>query len=113
MGDEVPTFDELETVRQSRNNQDSNTIGDRTEREANSIPSCTPNFDPYRNSPWRARHVALGQFQQAARTILIRIRGEDRLAKLRKLMKVTLVFSRLFFINLSKNEIKLTTFSPF
>ena len=67
---------------------ESSRIGDRTEREANSLPQYTPNFDPYRNSPWRARHVALGQFQQAARTILIRIRAEDRLSKLRKLMKV-------------------------
>ena len=67
---------------------ESSRIGDRTEREANSLPQYAPNFDPYRNSPWRARHVALGQFQQAARTILIRIRAEDRLSKLRKLMKV-------------------------
>ena len=48
----------------------------------------TRNIDPYRNSPWRARHVALGKFQQAARTVLIRIRGDMRLNKLRKLMKV-------------------------
>ena len=68
---------------------ESTRIGERTEREANSLPQYTPNFDPYRNSPWRARHVALGQFQQAARTILIRIRAEDRLSKLRKLMKVS------------------------
>ena len=91
IGEEVPSFDELESVRQSRRQNDhlnQQSIQDRTEREANSVPVCTPNFDPYRNSPWRARHVALGQFQQAARTILIRIRGEDRLSKLRKLMKL-------------------------
>jgi len=89
IGDEVPSFDELESVRQSRHNDTlAESELDRTEREANSVPSCTPNFDPYRNSPWRARHVALGQFQQAARTILIRIRGETRLSKLRKLMKL-------------------------
>jgi len=87
LGDEIPTFDELESVRQARVMNDAR-IGDRTEREANSLPQYTPNFDPYRNSPWRARHVALGQFQQAARTILIRIRAEDRLSKLRKLMKL-------------------------
>lgn len=87
LGDEIPTFDELESVRQGRNMEYSR-IGERTEREANSLPQYTPNFDPYRNSPWRARHVALGQFQQAARTILIRIRAEDRLSKLRKLMKL-------------------------
>ena len=88
IGEDVPSFDELEAVRQSRQNDQQDSILDRTEREANSVPACTPNFDPYRNSPWRARHVALGQFQQAARTILIRIRGEDRLSKLRKLMKL-------------------------
>ena len=99
LGDEIPTFDELEEVRQGRN-MEATRIGERTEREANSLPQYTPNFDPYRNSPWRARHVALGQFQQAARTILIRIRAEDRLSKLRKLMKVIFLQVKMFYNNI-------------
>ena len=53
-----------------------------------SKPEYSPNFDLYRNSPWRGRHFALVRFQQAARTVLIRIRAEDRLSNLRKLMKL-------------------------
>jgi len=63
-------------------------LDDRTERDALSKPEYCPNFDLYRNSPWRGRHFALVRFQQAARTVLIRIRAEDRLSSLRKLMKL-------------------------
>jgi len=87
IGDDIPNEEDVAYIRNNRRLQ-FDRIGDRTERDAKSVPEFTPNFDLYRNSPWRGRHFALVRFQQAARTVLIRIRAEDRLSKLRKLMKL-------------------------
>ena len=97
-GVNLPDVDELDQVEAGRRtNQTEIGIANRTEREANVSTEKEPNFDPYRNSPWRARHVAMGKFQQAARTVLIRIRGEMRLVKLRRLMKVGFDHFWIFF----------------
>ena len=90
-GVNLPDDAELDQVDAERRADQTKTgIVNRTEREANASAENEPNFDPYRNSPWRARHVAMSKFQQAARTVLIRIRGGMRLVKLRRLMKVCL-----------------------
>ena len=94
-GYDLPGSDEMNQIVHNRDDSQVK-LKNRTERSANFVSESTPNFDPYRNSPWRARHVALGKFQQAARTVLIRIRGDMRLNKLRKLLKV-------MKINLSQN----------
>jgi len=88
IGEDIPQEEEIRAIQNERAEYEITRIGDRTEREALSKPDYTPNFDLYRNSPWRGRHFALVRFQQAARTVLIRIRAEDRLSKLRKLMKL-------------------------
>jgi hypothetical protein len=87
IGDDIPEPYDLRNITNNRR-YDKIPIDDRTERDALSKPDYSPNFDLYRNSPWRGRHFALVRFQQAARTVLIRIRAEDRLSNLRKLMKL-------------------------
>ena len=87
-GENLPSEHLLEQILSERSEQAQTSTQSRTERFAGTVPTARPNFDPYRNSPWRARHVAMGKFQQAARTVLIRVRGDARLAKLRKLIKV-------------------------
>ena len=89
-GEDLPSEQLLEQILSERSEQVRSSTRNRTERLAGTVPTSRPNFDPYRNSPWRARHVAMGKFQQAARTVLIRVRGDARLAKLRKLIKVVI-----------------------
>lgn len=85
IGEDIPEPEEIEEIQNKRDGRKI-IIQGRTEREANTKLEYTPVFDLYRNSPWRGRHFALVRFQQAARTVLIRIRAEDRLVCLRKLL---------------------------
>ncbi|XP_075685102.1 cilia- and flagella-associated protein 221 isoform X1 [Rhinoderma darwinii] len=55
-------------------------------RHADESPGMQPQFDLYLNDLWANRHRALRRFQRAARTVLIRGRGNVRLSSLKKLM---------------------------
>ena len=46
-----------------------------------------PTYDVYLNRPWRFRQAALERFVQAARTVVLRCRAENRLQHLRPLME--------------------------
>ncbi len=58
----------------------------RTVRDVSLIGQEGIKFDTYTNDMWAVRHTALSRFQQAARKIIIRRRGDIRLASLKELM---------------------------
>ncbi|CAH1789213.1 unnamed protein product [Owenia fusiformis] len=58
----------------------------RTIRDSRNVAPSVAQFDTYSNDMWAARHAALHRFSQAARTLIIRMRGEEKLKYLRNAM---------------------------
>eukprot|EP01136_Pigoraptor_vietnamica_P015908 Opistho-1_new@4557 len=55
----------------------------RTVREANALPAQPPAFDIFLNEEWHRRHSVLSRFVQCARRIVLRVRAQRRLEKIR------------------------------
>lgn len=53
----------------------------------NQYPDHTPKFDPYINDDWQSRHLSIQRFVQAGRRVIIRLRCQERLQKLRSILK--------------------------
>jgi len=64
---------------------DTEAVLDHSKRVANDVCPAKPRFDVYNNNPWSTRHRALFRFQQAARTVLIRCRADNKIEMLRTL----------------------------